>query len=81
MHPHASPSVARMMSALPGTWPINVCLNNADPLIMSNGVDMLEMVCTSYESPGGGEHGGDDQDDSEEEQFDFCAPWGIGCGA
>ncbi len=45
-----------------------------DPLIMSNGLDILEMVCNSYESPpegepGGGGSGSDDEDETE--QFDF----------
>jgi len=42
---------------------------------MSNGVDMLDMVCNSYESPPEGERAGAGEEegtsDDEAEQFDF----------
>lgn len=37
-----------------------------DPLIMENGKDLLEMVCTAYETP-------NEDCDEEEEPFDFSA--------
>lgn len=42
-----------------------------DPLMMSNGIDMLEMVCNSYESPDEEAGGEDEENDDEAEQFDF----------
>ena len=49
--------------------------HHADPLIMSNGVDMLDMVCNSYESPPEGERAGAGEEegtsDDEAEQCDF----------
>jgi hypothetical protein len=38
---------------------------------MSNGVDMLEMVCNSYESPPDEGAAEDGEDEEEAEQFDF----------
>ena len=63
----------------------NTC--TADPLIMGNGRDMLEMVCNSYESPSEGEgggsdgEGGGDDDEDGHEQFDFseCTCMGKPC--
>ncbi len=37
----------------------------ADKLEMEDGKEMMQMVCTSYESP---------QDDDLEEDYDFSAP-------
>lgn len=37
----------------------------ADPLIMDNGRDILDMICSSYESP---------EDADEDEHFNFSAP-------
>ena len=50
-----------------------------DPLIMSNGMDMLEMVCNAYESPEGGEDGGGSEDEVEQYDLSERAPgaWGL----
>jgi hypothetical protein len=39
-------------------------LGSADPLIMSNGRDLLDMICRGYESPDG-------EGDKEDELFDY----------
>jgi hypothetical protein len=39
----------------------------ADPLIMENGMDLIHMVCTSYETPDTELN----EDDEEKEAYDF----------
>ena len=44
----------------------------ADPLEMDDGKELIEMVCTSYESPDDAPE--DDQHDFSESNFSFCIP-------
>lgn len=46
---------------------------------MSNGRDLIEMVCQSYESPEDGEPGITDDEEDEEEQELFNFSEALGC--
>jgi hypothetical protein len=45
---------------------VNCFLLHADPLIMENGMDLIQMVCTSYETPNT-----ELDEDEEQEAYDF----------